>query len=140
MATTFSGKLRPESDRCFTGNHRSGGRCGWANSHGVSTLTGAADFFSSRGDLFPGSVLNGNFAVSASEPGRFTGAYTLTLDVNDMQTLKEIFYVVNPNTVLFIESGCGHANFGNSAVTGSAIRRLKVTAGFEVLEKNWAGL
>jgi len=77
---------------------------GRVNSDGVSTLMGIVDFFSSRGDLFPGSALNGNFAQSSSAPGRLTGAYMLTLNATTTQTLKEIFYVVNADNVLFIES------------------------------------
>jgi hypothetical protein len=77
---------------------------GQLNSDGVATLMGTVDF-ASGGNIYPGSTLMGNFAVSASAPGRFTGAYTLMLNSTTMRTLNEFFYVVNPNTVLFVQSG-----------------------------------
>jgi hypothetical protein len=43
--------------------------------------------------------------VGAANPGqgRFTGTFVIALDASDNQTQKEIFYMADPNTVLFIQ-------------------------------------
>ena len=50
----------------------------------------------------PGILLTGGFTSNAN--GRFTGHLSLDLTSTDAQTLQEIFYILNNNTVLFIEN------------------------------------
>jgi hypothetical protein len=73
---------------------------GRVTSDGTSMLTGVVDFFSSTGNLYPQAPLTGTF----SGQGRFSGNFVIATSSTTSQTIKEIFYVASPTTVLFIEA------------------------------------
>jgi hypothetical protein len=72
---------------------------------GVGAFTGAVDLFNTAGNLSLGDPLTGAF-VAAANPGqgRFTGTLSIMLSASTTQTQKEIFYMADPNTVLFIQA------------------------------------
>jgi hypothetical protein len=73
---------------------------------GLGTFTsGTVDLFNDEDNVTIGAQLTGTF-VGAGNPGqgRFTGTFVIALDASDNQTMKEIFYMADPNTVLFIQA------------------------------------
>jgi hypothetical protein len=72
---------------------------------GVGAFTGTVDLFDDALNVSLGDPLTGTF-VGAANPGqgRFTGTFVIALDASDNQTQKEIFYMADPNTVLFIQA------------------------------------
>ena len=71
-------------------------------SDGSSLLTGTADVNGGDASDAAGILLTGGFTSNAN--GRFTGHLNLDLTSTDTQSLQEIFYILNNNTVLFIEN------------------------------------
>jgi hypothetical protein len=73
---------------------------------GVGTFTGTVDLLNTAGNLTLGDALvTGSTFVGAGNPGqgRFTGIFVIALNSSTNQTQKEIFYMADPNTVLFIQ-------------------------------------
>jgi hypothetical protein len=72
---------------------------------GAGAFTGTVDLFDDALNVSLGDPLTGTF-VGAANPGqgRFTGTFVIALDASDNQTQKEIFYMADPNTVLFIQA------------------------------------
>jgi len=67
-----------------------------------SMFTGTVDIFNTAGNLNLSAPLTGSFAPTApAGAGRNTGSFMITETLSN-QTLKEIFYVASPDTVLFI--------------------------------------
>jgi hypothetical protein len=75
---------------------------GVVNSDGASVLTGTADVNGGTSSDAGGILLSGSFLSNAN--GRFTGHLSLALTGTDTQTFQEIFYILNNNTLLFIEN------------------------------------
>ena len=72
----------------------------------AGTFTGTVDLFNTAGNLTLGDALQiGSTFVGAGNPGqgRFTGTFVIALNSSTNQTQKEIFYMADPNTVLFIQ-------------------------------------
>jgi hypothetical protein len=71
----------------------------------AGTFLGTVDLFDQEENVSLGDALTGTF-VGAGNPGqgRFTGTFVIALDASDNQTMKEIFYMADPNTVLFIQA------------------------------------
>jgi hypothetical protein len=74
---------------------------------GVGAFTGTVDLLNTAGNLtFGDALLTGSTFVGAANPGqgRFTGTFVIALNASTNQTQKEIFYMADPNNVLFIEA------------------------------------
>jgi hypothetical protein len=75
---------------------------GQVTSDGISLLSGTADVNGGTASDAGGILLTGGFTSNAN--GRFTGHLNLDLTSTDTQSFQEIFYILDNNTVLFIEN------------------------------------
>ena len=72
---------------------------------GVGAFTGTVDLFDDAENISLGDPLTGTFVGAGNAgQGRFTGTFTIALDASDNQNQKQIFYMADPNTVLFIQA------------------------------------
>jgi hypothetical protein len=77
---------------------------GQVTSDGTATFpSGTVDFLNATEDIFLDAPLTGTFVASSGQ-GRYNGTFAIMESSTTTVTLKEIFYVASPSTVLFIES------------------------------------
>jgi hypothetical protein len=100
-AGTFSGNYAMDLTGPVSGSPEEDAD-GVVNSDGSSLLTGTADVNGGTTSDAGAILLTGGYTSNAN--GRFTGHLSLALSGTDTQTFQEIFYILNNNTLLFIEN------------------------------------